>query len=470
MEEKFKGVIMFYKLKILLLSLLLLPGIAHPSQHDYNIENATGASTRSDINNVLGAIQTINSGATAPSTTAAYQLWAETDSDTLWQRNAANSAWISKGVLSGVNWSLLPLTGGTLTGALLLPVGSVTNTSLGWVGDVNTGLYRVGADSFGNVAGGVEYLRISSAGGDFLGTGAVKVPVGTTAQRPGSPSQGQIRRNTTTGKWEGYSSSWGDLYLEDPSISTKTADYTTTDTDRILYLDGSAGGVDITLHTPTFNQTLKLIRTDDTLAQALDIIGTIRGEADWNLATKNEMLEIQYSTSLATWNVISHSSHYRAESTIGTVSGSTSNPTKGTVIRDRVIIVRNGRYAELTYQYDQSTAGAAGSGSYYFSLPSGVNAVTGTTISGTSDFPYATTITFDSSTAARSFPATGEVHDGTSPSHVTSGRFRSTGTFYITCHNTSGRIDLGSALAANFADTTFGFGFTIRIEVVGWKD
>jgi hypothetical protein len=47
---------------------------------------------------------------------------------------------------------------------------------------------------------------------DFTSTEAIRVPVGTTAQRPSVPAQGDIRRNTTTGAWEGYDGiSWGNL-------------------------------------------------------------------------------------------------------------------------------------------------------------------------------------------------------------------------------------------------------------------
>jgi hypothetical protein len=63
------------------------------SQHDYVISNDTGANVRSDLNNALGAIATINSGATEPSTTYAYQLWMDTSSNVLKIRNSANSAW-----------------------------------------------------------------------------------------------------------------------------------------------------------------------------------------------------------------------------------------------------------------------------------------------------------------------------------------------------------------------------------------
>lgn len=69
------------------------------SQHDYVIDNSTGASVRADINNVLGAIVSQNSGASAPSTTYAYMIWADTANGLLKQRNAANSGWEIIGAL-----------------------------------------------------------------------------------------------------------------------------------------------------------------------------------------------------------------------------------------------------------------------------------------------------------------------------------------------------------------------------------
>ena len=47
---------------------------------------------------------------------------------------------------------------------------------------------------------------------DFTGTGAIKLNVGTTDQRPAVPVNGDIRYNTTTLKYEGYSNgAWGQL-------------------------------------------------------------------------------------------------------------------------------------------------------------------------------------------------------------------------------------------------------------------
>jgi hypothetical protein len=69
-------------------------------QHDYNVANDTGSAVRADINNLAQAIATVNSGATAPSTTFAYQLWADTTAGLLKQRNAANTSWLVRGSLT----------------------------------------------------------------------------------------------------------------------------------------------------------------------------------------------------------------------------------------------------------------------------------------------------------------------------------------------------------------------------------
>lgn len=48
--------------------------------------------------------------------------------------------------------------------------------------------------------------------GTFSGTGQVKVPAGTTAQRSGSPANGMLRYNSDTGLFEGYADGdWGSI-------------------------------------------------------------------------------------------------------------------------------------------------------------------------------------------------------------------------------------------------------------------
>ena len=56
-----------------------------------------------------------------------------------------------------------------------------------------------------------EFLLVPhlSTYNSFTATSALKVPAGTTAQRPSTPVSGDIRYNSSTQKFEGYSSAWG---------------------------------------------------------------------------------------------------------------------------------------------------------------------------------------------------------------------------------------------------------------------
>jgi len=69
------------------------------SQHDFDIANQTASNARVDINNALKALASLSSGATAPTTTYANMLWYDTGTNTLKQRNEADSAWIKIGYL-----------------------------------------------------------------------------------------------------------------------------------------------------------------------------------------------------------------------------------------------------------------------------------------------------------------------------------------------------------------------------------
>ena len=142
--------------------------------HDYSLANQSGSSFRSDLNNALSAIATNNSGSTDPATTFAHQFYYDTGDTTFKIRNAANSAYINISAVGGAETA-------------------------------NFGLALAASPTFTGTA---------TFGGNILmsGTGTIDIPVGTTAQRPGSPNNGMIRYNTTLTRYEGYSgSAWGAL-------------------------------------------------------------------------------------------------------------------------------------------------------------------------------------------------------------------------------------------------------------------
>ena len=64
------------------------------SQSTLAIPNQSGANYRVAVNNALQALASLYSGAT-PSESYAYQLWFDTSTNILKQRNAANNAWVN---------------------------------------------------------------------------------------------------------------------------------------------------------------------------------------------------------------------------------------------------------------------------------------------------------------------------------------------------------------------------------------
>ena len=50
---------------------------------------------------------------------------------------------------------------------------------------------------------------VTAVGAEFNGTSHIKLPAGSTGQRPGSPTAGDLRYNSDDGAFEGYTDSWG---------------------------------------------------------------------------------------------------------------------------------------------------------------------------------------------------------------------------------------------------------------------
>jgi hypothetical protein len=84
----------------------------------------SGLALSQNINTALLALVSNNSGNAAPALTYPFMFWADTTTDLLKQRNAADSAWITIGTLSSVGLGLLSRAGGTLTGNLIFKTGA----------------------------------------------------------------------------------------------------------------------------------------------------------------------------------------------------------------------------------------------------------------------------------------------------------------------------------------------------------
>ena len=133
------------------------------SGNNFEPDNGTGAQVRTAIKDIFGALRTLNAGSGDPSgaaNVAAYQPHIDTNTNLLKISNANNNGFITLGNISETNFGHADLSGATFTGPIIN-----------------------------------NY------------TSALRLPVGTTAQRPGSPVAGDIRFNSTTTEAEIYNGS-----------------------------------------------------------------------------------------------------------------------------------------------------------------------------------------------------------------------------------------------------------------------
>lgn len=130
---------------------------------DYVLANQSGANFRSELNTILAAAVSQNSGSTAPSTTYAYQFWIDTGVTPalLKIRNAANSAWITVGDVTAANLGLLsaataastyaPIASPTFTGTVTIPSGALIDGYLTTSTASSTYLALAGGTLTGNI-------------------------------------------------------------------------------------------------------------------------------------------------------------------------------------------------------------------------------------------------------------------------------------------------------------------------------
>ena len=238
------------------------------AQHDYVIDNSTGANVRADINSALQAIVTNNSGSSAPSATFPFMLFADSAAGTMKIRNAADNAFIELFQLDG-----------TFT----LEDGSASTPALAFRDDLNTGIFSSAADTFNVATGGVERMELGSqtvfnedgADVDFriegdtdtnlfrldASTDRIGIGVSTPQQKlhigvSDSGSSNLVFTNATTGSTTNDGFIIGITGGEDAQLNmleTASIKFSTADTER-MRIDGSGRllvGTTITASTDT---------------------------------------------------------------------------------------------------------------------------------------------------------------------------------------------------------------------------
>ena len=134
---------------------------------NYTIENASGANVRTDLNNVLAAIQSSNSKSTdlTASQCVAGMMFLNTTSNTLKVRNSANNDFTDIGSINSDNLGLLPRAGGTMTGQFLADdSNSASAPAISFDTDTDLGLFRKSANIMGFASAGAEQMMFNANG------------------------------------------------------------------------------------------------------------------------------------------------------------------------------------------------------------------------------------------------------------------------------------------------------------------
>jgi len=141
---------------------------------NYTVDNAAGNVVRADINTILEAIRTNNSGGSDPSNPIKFMLYGKSSDDTLRIYDGSNFRVI--GDVGEDNLGLIAKTGGTMTGALLADdAAGASAPALSFDGDADTGIFRKGANTIGLATAGTERAFIDSDGLTIQARGDIRL-------------------------------------------------------------------------------------------------------------------------------------------------------------------------------------------------------------------------------------------------------------------------------------------------------
>lgn len=183
------------------------------SQADYQIADQPGASFLSELNAHLQAIVTQNSGATEPSPTYAYQLWADTTSGKLKMRNGSNTAWLDVMTLANAQ-ALAAAAADNATNLTGTSTSNIPTPALG-SGTANSTTFLRGDRTWAAAIGRlVNIVRITTPG-----SGTYNKPANVTRlliRALGAGGSGASGTNTVSG---GGAGGYAEKFITSPSSS-----------------------------------------------------------------------------------------------------------------------------------------------------------------------------------------------------------------------------------------------------------
>ena len=225
-------------------------------------QDTTGNAATATVLETTRAINGVNfDGSAAITVTAA----AGTLTGTTLKSTVTASSLTSLGTVATGTWQGTAVADTYVANDLTISGGTVNNSVIGGTSAAAgtfTDLSATGNVILGDASGDSVTFNAATAtipnNLAFSGTGTVKMPVGTTAQRP-TGAAGMFRYNSTTGKFEGYTAAWGsvgggatgggsdEVFVE--NSDDVTVDYTITSGKNAMSVGPItlASGVDVTI-------------------------------------------------------------------------------------------------------------------------------------------------------------------------------------------------------------------------------
>ena len=112
---------------------------------DFNLDDQPGAAFRAELNTNLTALQTFSASGTAPTTTAAYMLWADSTNNVVSIRDSSDAQWNS-----------------LFSDTQIIPAaGSLGAPGWSFDGDEDTGVFPPAANALNIVCGGTAVALAS---------------------------------------------------------------------------------------------------------------------------------------------------------------------------------------------------------------------------------------------------------------------------------------------------------------------
>lgn len=161
--------------------------------------NPTGFDMRTELNNIIAALESDNSGSSEPLNTVAYMKWLDTSNATYYyykERNHDNTAWVTlfrytvatkimEAVNNGTNLTTAlalkaNLASPTFTGTVVLPsttsIGTITNTELSYIYGVTSNIQTQFTGKQATLVSGTNIKTINS--NSILGSGDIVINAG----------------------------------------------------------------------------------------------------------------------------------------------------------------------------------------------------------------------------------------------------------------------------------------------------